>query len=1180
MKTKKQTSKIIIAALIALNSFMFSQTPFSFSKKVGGFGNENISKMRMDALGNSYVVGWFESTVDFDPGVGVANLTSIGGADIFFAKYDANGNYLWAKQIGTSSDDYGRDLKLDASNNVHICGDFAYGMQSADFDPGAGVAMLTTRGNIDAFFAKYDLNGNYIWAKNVASQNNDHGACLSVDALGNVYFGVMGSTVGIDYDPGPGVANIAISAPWNFVIAKYTSAGNFVWAKPLQTYSTWHWMTDFENDAAGNLYAVGYYSGTTDFDGGTGVANRTPVGGYDACLLKYDPAGNFVWVKTAGGSQDDFGQALAIDNTQNLIFWTGSFKGTSNFNVGSVGTSSTSVGNSDIFMSKFDLNGNYILSKTTGGSDDDVATDIRIDGCPVSDRLWITGYTKSPTINLEPLPGISNFTNHGGYDAFYGKYCYKFCYRGEGGVYGGTLDDFSTSIDYAIIGSSSNRIKVLKMANAFQGTAFSPLTVTSSGQDDAYILIRNIPLPTPTVTPPIVRDSAVCSGKKLKLLVPLTPGIPATGCDAGVAPDTLGVLWYASALGGPLLGVGHLYTQILTNTTSFPTTIVFYAGLPGLPACPCVPHPAIPPSTLVPVTVTIYPTPNISVNSASICMGNPAILTASNTITYLPTNYSWNTGFNGNPLVVSPSINTTYSVIGTINNVFVSSYNTSGPIISCSNTAASNVIVLPSPTVNISGNASICSGQSTTLTASGANTYSWSNGSVSNPIIVNPSANTTYTVIGTNTLTGCSNSAVYSITITPSPIMVVNPNQSICVGQSLNISVTGANTYTWSNGSNQNNFNYSPTTNTILVVHGANLSSCSISATIVINVNPLPIVTIQVAKSTVCENEVVKFIANGGNTYLWFGPNNFGAVISSPILNNATISNSGTYTVTATSVNGCSSATTIAIMVNPNPTISILKAKASGCAPLCNTFTAQSNASNNIIAWTIINQNVPNNSNSAILNKCFDKAGVYYIKSQVKANNGCTAMDSTKIEVYLKPIANFSFNPENPSIYNPLVNFSETSTGANVTSWIWDFKSDGSQTSTSQNPNFSFVDMGKYLTTLIVQTENGCSDSISKIITVEDETALYVPNAFTPNGDGNNDMFSPKGSVVNKYLLQIYDRWGAVILESKDFNTGWNGTFKNAGGDVMKNDVYNYKISYVNKAGKSKQLLGTITLVN
>ncbi|HRF19893.1 MAG TPA: SBBP repeat-containing protein, partial [Chitinophagaceae bacterium] len=108
-----------------------------------------------------YIIGEFRASADFDPGAGTVNLTSAGGSDIFFAKYDASGNYVYAKRLGGTAEDVGFGIAVDGSGNVYVTG---YFIGTGDFDPGAGTANLISSGIQDIFFAKYDASGNYVYA--------------------------------------------------------------------------------------------------------------------------------------------------------------------------------------------------------------------------------------------------------------------------------------------------------------------------------------------------------------------------------------------------------------------------------------------------------------------------------------------------------------------------------------------------------------------------------------------------------------------------------------------------------------------------------------------------------------------------------------------------------------------------------------------------------------------------------------------------------------------------------------------------------------------------------------------------------------------------------------------------------------------------------------------------------
>src|SRR5690606_23904636 len=142
-------------------------------------------------------------TVDFDPGVGVYNLTSLGYDDIFIQKLDSNGDFLWAKRMGSTGSNIGHSIAVDTAGNVYTTGTFG---GTVDFDPGVGTFNLTSAGGVDIFIQKLDSNGDFLWAKRMGGIGREQGSSITIDALGNVY--TTGSfEEEVDFDPGVGIYN-------------------------------------------------------------------------------------------------------------------------------------------------------------------------------------------------------------------------------------------------------------------------------------------------------------------------------------------------------------------------------------------------------------------------------------------------------------------------------------------------------------------------------------------------------------------------------------------------------------------------------------------------------------------------------------------------------------------------------------------------------------------------------------------------------------------------------------------------------------------------------------------------------------------------------------------------------------------------------------------------------------
>ncbi|MES2131488.1 MAG: T9SS type A sorting domain-containing protein, partial [Bacteroidota bacterium] len=291
-------------------------------------------------------------------------------------------------------------------------------------------------------------------------------------------------------------------------------------------------------------------------------------------------------------------------------------------------------------------------------------------------------------------------------------------------------------------------------------------------------------------------------------------------------------------------------------------------------------------------TVTVNTIPNVTASSATICAGATATLTSAGASTY-----AWNTGATTANINVSPTGTTMYTVTGT-------------SAVGCSKTitAAVTVNVLPNVTV---GSATICSGSSANLTASGASTYVWNTGATGSGLNVSPTTTTTYTVTGTSAAS-CVNTAIATVNVVSAPAITVN-SSSVCAGSPAVLSASGVTTYTWNTGSNSANLSVSPTVTTVYTVTG-NLSGCSTQAsqTATVMVNPLPIVGLTTATNKACVNNSPIALTGTptGGTYSGIG-------VSGNAFN-PTTAGAGTYTLSYnyTNGNGCSASANAVIIVD------------------------------------------------------------------------------------------------------------------------------------------------------------------------------------------------------------------------------------------------------------------------
>lgn len=386
---------------------------FLWAKSFGGNSIDILRALTLDSAGNVYSTGGFSGTVDFDPGIGTANLSSTGERDVFIQKLDTSGNFVWAKSFGGSESEEGYSITVDASGNILTLGVFE---NTVDFDPGAGTTNLSSTGRNDVFVQKLDPSGNFIWAKSFGNSTYDYGYAIAVDDSGNVYSaGRFQSTV--DFDPGLGTFNLtAVASNSDAYIQKLDTSGNFLWAKSFGGVSS-DYVSDIAVDALGNVYTTGRFQGTVDFDPGVGTASYSSAGQNDVFVHKLNTSGNFVWVKSYGGSSADVGQSITVDASGN-VYTLGNFTSdTADFDPGVGIANLSSAGQYDVFIQKLDTSGNFVWAKSFGGSTTDFGISIAVDA---SGNVYTTGSFQG-TADLDPGAGTANFSSNGQSDVFVQK---------------------------------------------------------------------------------------------------------------------------------------------------------------------------------------------------------------------------------------------------------------------------------------------------------------------------------------------------------------------------------------------------------------------------------------------------------------------------------------------------------------------------------------------------------------------------------------------------------------------------------------------------------------------------------------------------------------------------------------------------------------------------------------
>lgn len=273
--------------------------------------------------------------------------------------------------------------------------------------------------------------------------------------------------------------------------------------------------------------------------------------------------------------------------------------------------------------------------------------------------------------------------------------------------------------------------------------------------------------------------------------------------------------------------------------------------------------------------------------------------------------------------------------------------------------------------------------------------------------------------------------------------------------------------------------------------------------------------------------------------------------------------------------NGCQGPVTRdSVYIIPVPQVAFTSDVKEGCPPLEVSFTDNTlfASASAVYEWYF------GNGNKTFLQNpdyTYNKSGFFAVSLVVTNAYGCA--DSLTVPAYIHvfevPEASFNLHPKQVSIFDPVVKFNDRSLG-NPVAWNWDF-GDGTF-GNLQNLSHSYADTGKYQVVLIIENSSGCADTASNYVIVNPDNTLYVPSAFSPNGDGTNNIFKAYGINVSGFEMMIFDRWGVMVFSSKDIEQGWDGSYK---GSPLPADVYTVVVYYHDALGARKNIYNRITLL-
>ncbi|MEW6467881.1 MAG: gliding motility-associated C-terminal domain-containing protein [Bacteroidota bacterium] len=942
-------------------------------------------------------------------------------------------NYF-QKAIGGNNDDNGYAVH-QTTDGGFIC---------------AGTTRSFGAGAEDIYLVKTNANGVVLWSKAFGGNARDEGRCVQQTADGGYII------TGFTQSYGSGARDV--------ILIKTNSLGTVQWTK---TYGA-------GNDEEGN-----YVQQTSDLGYLITGYTKSPfgAGAEDIYLVKTDLNGNLQWANAYGGGNKEFGYA-AQQTTSGMYIVTGS-------------TESFGAGQEDVFLLKVNGAGNFVSFRTFGGGNRDFGYSIR----QISNgKYLIAGSTRSFgaggddafVVNVDSAGAFQWAKTYGGANNDFG-YCIRetssgqFIIAGSTRSFGSGGDDsylFKTNNTGGLIwskaygGGNDEYARFVHQMTNGQYVLLGWTKTFGVGAEDFYLIRTDtVGVSGCNETSPvsIVNTPAVVTGN---FSVTVAPGgatnNPVVGvvsadlttllCQCIAPPNITGNNTICGGGSTTLTATGGItYSWSTGATTSVvtvtPTITTNYSVLVSNGTCSD--------TTSILITVTTAPIVTISPLSATICSGGSTTLSASGANTYL-----WNPGsLSGSGITVSPSVTTTYTVTGTALN-------------GCTNTATVTVTVNPPPSISMSpASASICSGNSTVLTASGGTSYSWAPASglscisCSSPT-ANPTVTTTYTVTGT-AASGCTNTATVTVTVNPLPTVTVVPaSPAICTGSSVTLTGNGASSYSWSPATGLNctlctSPTANPTTTTTYTVVGTDGNGCTNSATVTLTVNPLPVITVIPSSATICSGSSTVLTANGGVSYSWAPATGLSCTTcvnptASPLFTT-------TYTVTGTAASGCTSTATVTVTVNPSPTVSVVPASGAICAGGSVNLTA--NGANSY-SWAPASGLSCTTCQAPTANPTVTTS--YTVIGT--AGNGCT--NAATVTVSVNPLPSVSVAPASATI---CTGASVTLTGNGASSYSWS-PSTGLSCTFCPSPTASPTANTTY--TVVGTDANGCTNTATVAVTV------------------------------------------------------------------------------------------------
>jgi hypothetical protein len=1049
---------------------------------LGGSSDEYAQSVGQDNAGNVIIAGPTTSSSSIAT-TGAFKTTYGGNNDAFVSKFSSGGTLLWSTYYGGTAYDDAYSLAIDKYNNIFFTGATSSTSGIATSGGYQSAYKGTGKGSSNAYLVKLSPGGGRFWGTYFGGASYDYGDFVTLDASQNIYLVCqVSSTSGI---ASSGAYQTSFGGSQDESLTKYDSTGKLSW-------STYYGGSDYENpgnvyvDGSGNAVVVG----TTASNSGiatSGAFQSSINGGYDGYLASFSSSGGLNWGTYYGGFDDELISAGLTGDASGNIFLAGGSYSTSR--IATTGAYQTSnAGSLDLFVSKFTSAGKLSWGTFYGGSGDDFANAITLDG---SGNIYIAGSTYNSS-NLATSGGYQT-SNGGGYDVLFAKFTsagsLSFC-----SYYGGSDDDAAYGL---ALDKSSGGLYIGGSTLSTTGVATSGGYQSSSGGGTDVFLSEfsfKVYGTDVGISKIIAPNTTICTGTKSVKVQLYNYG------SIDIKSVTIG--WSVNKS----LQTAYSWTGTLKKDSVATVTVgsyAFTAGVDTIIAWTTKPNSSVDSfiqndTMRIIDTVGSYPKTGLAGGNKSVCPGSGTTL-GSSSITGLK--YSWTSkpsGFtaSASSVVVSPSATTTYYLVAT------------SPTGGCATLDSSVVTVFTAPAANAGGNHTVCYGGNITLgtTATKNHIYTWSStpagfSSTSSNPTANPSANTTFYVTETDTLTGCF--AYDNATITVSAPAKANSggNKTICSGANVTLGGTAVTGHTYSWKSKPVGFKstvINPTVNptvktTYYLTDVTTATGCTALDSVVVTINPLPVPN-PGGNKTVCALSpyTLGAAAVTGFTYSWTsGPAGFTSTKSNPTVNPAAAT---TYFLTVTNTStGCSNTDSAVIKTNPAPAVN-----AGGNHTICSGDNAQLGATattGHTYSWTSKPAGFKNATSNPLVSPTVTTT--YYV-TETNSTTGCSATDSAIVTV--------NFVSANAGGNHTICKGSSITLGQSAVSgdsYSWS-SSTGGFSSTVSNPSVS-----PSVTTTYYLTEGNTTTGCSKI-----DSAVIIVNPLPDAVTGSNQAVCAGASVT------------------------------------------------------------------